>query len=180
MNRALLLDRRIIVRTAVATTSAIFIALAAGPVDTEVCCNPYQLIAMNVPDAYDTSDTADFQETLKHLVNKVRKEQGVRSVSVDARLTKAAQLHSRDMAAMNSLTHFGSDGSTLGQRLSRSGFKRRSVGENVALNQTSPREVIEAWSSSPGHLENMINPRFAQVGFGFDDGYWTAVFTSSN
>ncbi|MFJ2753665.1 CAP domain-containing protein [Streptomyces sp. NPDC087297] len=174
MDRVLSLHRRSIVGAAVATTAAIATALVARPVRGGISSASYQLIEISAPGAGAPS----FQVALKDLVNGIRSERRIHPVSVDARLSGAAQLHSQEMATMRNLTHIGSDGSTPGQRISRAGYKRRAVGENVAFNQKSPQEVIEVWSNSPRHFENLVNPTFSQVGFGLKDGYWTAVFAA--
>jgi uncharacterized protein YkwD len=83
------------------------------------------------------------------------------------RLSQAAHEHARDLARHNMLSHSGSDGSTPAVRVTREGYKWRTVGENVASGPTTAEEVMEGWLSSPGHCENLMDPRFTEMGFAF-------------
>lgn len=98
-------------------------------------------------------------------------------------LNKAALAHSRDMAEHSNMAHEGSDGSTPAQRVTRTRYKWRVVGENVAAGPTTPDEVMQGWLASPHHCENLMDPRFTELGVGFvfdprsESGvYWTQVF----
>jgi uncharacterized protein YkwD len=55
------------------------------------------------------------------------------------------------------------------------------VGENIAIGQESPAEVVQGWLESKGHKENILDKDYSEVGFGFvtqDDGdvIWVADF----
>ena len=41
------------------------------------------------------------------------------------------------------------------------------VGENIAAGQRSSKEVVQAWMDSPGHRENIMNPKFEELGMGY-------------
>lgn len=76
---------------------------------------------------------------------------------------------------MGVMQHKGSDGSTVGVRLTRAGFTWRSVGENVAWNYPNVEAVVAGWLSSPGHCLNIMNANFQYMGMGETDRYWTQV-----
>jgi uncharacterized protein YkwD len=120
-------------------------------------------------------------EQVVALVNEERADAGCRPVAVDSKLTTAAQLHSEDQAEHQNMSHTGSDGSTLEQRVDRVGYKWHMLGENVAYGQTTPAQVMDAWMNSEGHRENIINCQFDDIGVGAardSDGrlYWTQDF----
>ena len=100
----------------------------------------------------------------------------VANLRLHPQLVTAAQLHSDDQAAMNKMDHRGSDGSTVGTRLTRAGYSWRAVAENVAWNYQSIEAVTEGWFSSPGHCRNLMNPDYSFFGVGETDLYWTQVF----
>jgi uncharacterized protein YkwD len=52
----------------------------------------------------------------------------------------------------------------------------QSMGENIAMGQTSEDEVFFAWFHSPGHYRNMVNKSFTHVGFGRSGNYWCVCF----
>jgi uncharacterized protein YkwD len=98
-------------------------------------------------------------------------------------LSRAALEHSKDMATHNLFDHRGSDGLSPGERVTRAGYKWRMAGENIASGMTSAEAVVSGWLASPHHCENIMGPRFTQMGVawyyevGSADGiYWTQVF----
>ena len=38
------------------------------------------------------------------------------------------------------------------------------VGENIAMGQRTPREVVDGWMNSPGHRANILSSSFAEIG----------------
>jgi uncharacterized protein YkwD len=102
---------------------------------------------------------------------------------LSARLDAAALAHSRDMARHSRMSHQGTDGSTPAVRATRAEYAWRVVGENVAAGPTTPDEVMQGWLASPHHCENLMDPRFTELGVGFvfdpksrSGVYWTQVF----
>jgi uncharacterized protein YkwD len=102
---------------------------------------------------------------------------------LEKRLTEAARVQARDMAKNNMLSHTGSDGSSPAQRATRAGYQWRVVGENVASGPTTPEEVMEGWLASPGHCENLMSPRFTEMGIAYvvdaksaSGVYWSQMF----
>jgi uncharacterized protein YkwD len=95
---------------------------------------------------------------------------------VEPRLMAAAHGHSADMAANGFMSHTGSDGSTLAQRVDRQGYAWARLGENVAWGFGSPEAVMGAWLGSPGHCANIMRPGYAELGIGLVGTHWTQVF----
>ncbi|MGP4091463.1 CAP domain-containing protein [Streptomyces sp. KR55] len=112
------------------------------------------------------------------LVNSERSKAGCSPVTVNAKLTKAAQDHSADMASHKNMSHTGSDGSEPGERITRAGYSWRTYGENVAYGYSSPEQVMAGWMSSPGHKRNILNCGFKEIGVGLAQpgNYWTQDF----
>lgn len=87
------------------------------------------------------------------------------------------------MASRGTLSHIGRDGSTVGERVTQSGFLWSAVGENIASGQTSAAQVVHAWLASPPHCANIMNPAFTATAVAFSTGphaasrvYWTEDF----
>ncbi|MCX5195546.1 CAP domain-containing protein [Streptomyces sp. NBC_00249] len=112
------------------------------------------------------------------LVNQERAAAGCPALTVNAKLTKAAQDHSADMAAHANMSHTGSDGSDPGQRITRAGYEWRTYGENVAYGYSSPEKVMEGWMNSPGHKRNILDCSYKEIGIGLAQPgqYWTQDF----
>ncbi|GAA1797918.1 CAP domain-containing protein [Actinomadura chokoriensis] len=113
------------------------------------------------------------------LVNQERAKQGCRAVTSDARLTQAAQGHSADMARRGFFDHTNPDGKSPGDRITATGYRWSTYGENIAKGQPTPASVMKAWMNSPGHRANILNCTFAEIGIGVVKSggpYWTQVF----
>ncbi|WP_346427578.1 CAP domain-containing protein [Streptomyces sp. AcE210] len=112
------------------------------------------------------------------LVNNERSKAGCSPLTMNAKLTKAAQDHSKDMASHQNMSHTGSDGSSPDDRITRAGYSWSSYGENVAYGYSTPEKVMAAWMSSPGHKRNILDCSFKEIGIGLaqPDSYWTQDF----
>ena len=61
------------------------------------------------------------------------------------------------------------------------GISYNTAGENIAMGQTSPSQVMTAWMNSEGHRANILNSSFTKIGVGVAQNangqyYWTQQF----
>ncbi len=98
-------------------------------------------------------------------------------------IESAALAHSTDMASLNYFSHTGSDGSSVGDRLTNAGYRWRRAGENIAAGQTSVAQVMAAWLDSPGHCLNIMDADVTEMGAALVETmdadyshYWTQNF----
>lgn len=98
-------------------------------------------------------------------------------------LEQAALRHSQDMAEHDYMDHTGHDGSTPADRVTRTGYKWKTIGENLASGIMTPEDAVNGWVGSPHHCENLMSPRFTQMAVAYavnpsSNGgiYWTQVF----
>lgn len=145
--------------------------------------SPQMLGLMSSPQAVQSRSkpsTTSIRNSVLRLVNYQRQKRGKQPLSLDLRLTKAAQYHSDDMAKRRKMSHVGSDGSSFGLRIKRTGYRYRAAAENVARGQNSSRAVIIAWMNSSGHRQNILSSKYTEIGIGIAYGprgpYWTQVF----
>jgi uncharacterized protein YkwD len=112
------------------------------------------------------------------LVNSERGKVGCSPLTLNAKLSKAAQDHSADMASHQNMSHTGSDGSDPGQRITNAGYTWSAYGENVAFGYSTPEAVMAGWMSSPGHKRNILDCGFKEIGVGLAQpgSYWTQDF----
>lgn len=101
------------------------------------------------------------------------------------KLQRAALGHARDMADRNVLSHAGRDGSTPADRATRTGYRWRVVGENIASGQPTPRQVVAEWLRSPRHCANLMSPDYSEMGVAYADDprnaariFWTQLFAT--
>ncbi len=115
--------------------------------------------------------------------NVYRAGAGLPSLVWDDRVAAAAARHSADQAAMASLTHTGSDGSSPKIRMRDAGYPTRWWAENAAAGYPSGTDVVWGWMNSPGHARNVLNGAAVHVGIAVAyaaDGtsYWTMDLAS--
>jgi uncharacterized protein YkwD len=118
------------------------------------------------------------------LVNQERaKVSGCKPLVADSRLTTAARAHSADMAANNYFDHTTPSGVEFGTRIKRAGYRFSTAGENIAMGQRTPAEVMKSWMNSDGHRRNILNCAYRNLGVGLAYGakrapYWTQDFAA--
>jgi uncharacterized protein YkwD len=102
-------------------------------------------------------------------------------VSLSGTLGDVAHGHAIDMAEKNYFEHVDPAGQSPADRVRAVGYKEKLVGENIAYGPKSVEEVVQGWLDSPGHCENIMDPRFAEMGIGLAQGhakhglYWVQV-----
>lgn len=136
-----------------------------------------------------------FEEEVLLLVNEFRAQPadcGVEGqfepaapLTMNPILRCSARLHSLDMFERGFFDHDTPDGVDPFQRMAEAGFVGSGGGENIALGQRSPEEVMDAWMESDGHCANVMRAAFDTIGVGFHPGaamrggnsnYWTQNF----
>lgn len=126
------------------------------------------------------------ERMLKH-VNLQRAMNGERPLTLNRRLTSAAQKHAEDMARRDFVDHKSPDGRGLQDRIASAGYPWRVIAENVAAGLSSPESTTESWMTSPGHRDNMLSREYMEAGVGYatpvEGGkrpryshYWVIVF----
>lgn len=89
-------------------------------------------------------------------------------------LGAVARAHSLDMQRSGVLTHDSSDGRTAVARIQEVYGTDKAFAENVARGFLTARSaVLEGWMCSAGHRENLLDPRWDEVGLGVADTWYT-------
>ncbi|WP_405714313.1 MULTISPECIES: CAP domain-containing protein [unclassified Streptomyces] len=160
------------------TTVALVAVVAAGAVGI-----PTAAMASDAPQEKPAASTRASKapgaatRVLK-LVNRERRKAGCSPLKLNAELTKAAQVHSADMASHRNMSHTGSGGSAPDDRISRAGYDSHAYGENIAHGYATPESVVRGWMASPGHKRNILDCSFKEIGVGLarPGNYWTQDF----
>lgn len=79
--------------------------------------------------------------------------------------------HADDMAKHNYFEHEDLTGRSPAERVRAVGYQEKLVGENIAYGPKSAEEVVQGWLDSPGHCENIMDPRFAEMGIAYAAGH---------
>mgnify|MGYP001030815105 CR=1 FL=1 len=109
-------------------------------------------------------------------LNGLRAQNGLPPVALSPRLQKAAEAHASDMAKRGYFSHRGANGTTIGTRVKRTGYRFCFVAENIAKGQKTLAEVMESWANSAGHRRNMLSDQARDFGLARASGnVWVMV-----
>ena len=125
-------------------------------------------------------DTAKVQFRMLDAVNALRGASGLQAVELDPQLNAAAATHSRDMSIQNRPWHFGSDGSSPSDRVSRAGYGGTLKGELISETYETELETLAAWMEQPDTRRVVMDPGAAHMGLGWKQEqngkiWWTMV-----
>jgi uncharacterized protein YkwD len=106
-------------------------------------------------------------------------------VTLSNTLGSVAFGHADDMATNNYFEHEDLHGKSPSDRVRATGYQEKLVGENIAYGPKSVDEVVQGWLDSPGHCENIMDPRFVEMGLGYATShdskhalYWVQVLAT--
>ncbi len=141
------------------------VAQAAASVDQPTAAPPPP--APPAPPPPTPALDAALASELLGLVNAERTARGLRSLTVDPRLTAAASSYALVALELDWHDHVGPDGRPFYQRLRDAG-----VTENVYLGEVmgwgwsgwGPRDILQSWLTSPTHEAQVLSPVFALGG----------------
>ncbi len=109
------------------------------------------------------------------LTNRARQANGLAPLNQDDELSNVAQSYSDDMLVRQFFDHTTPDGVSFDERISKHyPHWVYLVGENIWYAsgrftwnpQKLAQEIVDDWMSSPGHRENLLDPRFTHLGVG--------------
>jgi uncharacterized protein YkwD len=106
--------------------------------------------------------------SLLRAVNTTRTAHGLRPLTLDATLTRAARAHSLEMLRGGYFSHGDFHG-----RMVAFHVRGPVAGENLAWGNgtyAAPATVISEWLQSPEHRANLLRPGFTRIGIGTTQG----------
>lgn len=102
-------------------------------------------------------------------INRERTTRGITPLALNADLSAAAQAHASDIARTGKLSHTGSDGSTVFQRVARTGYGSYSWGRRLGENWAwyhSVETAMQKWMASQPHRDNILHALYREFGIG--------------
>ncbi|MFC7062447.1 S-layer homology domain-containing protein [Halobacillus seohaensis] len=118
-----------------------------------------------------------FEEEVVNLTNEEREKRGLNTLSIDPKLSKVAWHKSEDMNVNNYFSHQSPTYGSPFDMMDEFGVNYSLAAENIAKGHTSPEEVVEGWMNSPGHKKNILRDGITHIGVGYENRYWTQLFT---
>ena len=126
-------------------------------------------IKRNFPDTLGTATDISAQQLLL-FTNKARQENNLPPLITNDALVKAAILKGKDMFAKNYWAHYSPDGITPWSFFEQTGYTYTYAGENLARGFINTEDVVKAWLASQTHRENVLSPKYRDVGFAVLEG----------
>ena len=120
------------------------------------------------------TDVAAAKQDIIDRTNALRRENGAAALRVNDKLMQAAQVRADEMAASGIYSHTRPDG-----RKSNTVTDSKYTGENIhsiselyleQQQKTLSEAVIELWSNSKAHADNMTSSRYGEIGVGLARG----------
>ena len=126
------------------------------------------------------NDRGKLQFRMLDSVNALRSAAGRAPVQLDSKLNAAAATHSRDMSVQNRPWHFGSDGSSPIDRITRVGYTGSLAGEVISETYETELETLAAWMEQPDTRRIIMTPEAKNLGFAWHQEsngkiWWTMV-----
>jgi len=121
----------------------------------------------SISESSQNINVSAIESRIFELTNIERINYGLPALVWNDDVAKAARLHSQDLAENNMTGHIGSDGSTVGDRLTNVGVSFTGWSENVAFGSANPEALVQALMESPGHRANILNSNRTHLGVGF-------------
>ena len=120
------------------------------------------------------TDVAVAKQDIVDRTNALRRAKGVAALRVNDKLTQAAQVRADEIAASGVYSHTRPDG-----RKSNTVTDSKYTGENLhniselyleQQHKTLSEAVVELWSNSKAHADNMTSSRYGEIGVGLARG----------
>lgn len=122
-------------------------------------------------------DEALYPVEVIRLVNEERAKEGLSSLRMDGDLMAMARIRAEELQILFDHTRPNGTGcGMVAEELGLDPYDYIRYGENIASGQPSPAVVMDGWMHSPGHRMNIMDPGFAIIGVGYQNGRWVQIF----
>ena len=121
------------------------------------------------PDILGYASNISIQEVV-NLTNQKRAQAGLSALSLNQTLSNAAYVKGADMINKDYWAHVSPDGTQPWTFFKNAGYKYKFAGENLARDFSNATDAVNAWMNSPTHRDNLLNPKYKEIGIGVVEG----------
>lgn len=129
----------------------------------------FSYIGIIKPGILGISSNVDQKEIIT-LTNMERQKLGLKPLMENEALNKAAKLKGLNMFDENYWAHFAPSGKSPWDFILGAGYKFTFAGENLAKNFYQSDDAVLAWMKSKTHKENILNPKYDEIGIALVEG----------
>lgn len=112
------------------------------------------------------------------LTNEKRVQTGLAPLTENSTLSQAAMAKGTDMINRDYWSHVSPDGVQPWKFFTDAGYRYRFAGENLARDFSNPSSAVEAWMASATHKDNILSPKYKEVGIAVIEGDLAGVDTT--
>ncbi len=102
-------------------------------------------------------------ENIIILTNQARLEKGLRELTANQLLSKAAYDKAEAIFDTQEFKH-NLEEKSFSSWVKETGYEYQNVGENLAIDFITSEGTMKAWLESPSHKKNIMNPKFQEIG----------------
>jgi uncharacterized protein YkwD len=113
------------------------------------------------------SATGQYINEVIDLVNAERAKENISPLAADSILMKAALYKCKDIGSTGKFSHKSSTYGEAYVLMDLFNIDYAAWGENIAVGQRTPQDVVNAWMNSPGHKKNIMKPEYEYIGVGY-------------
>lgn len=125
------------------------------------------------------AQTSSYADRVAALVNQERAKAGLKPLTVNKALSAMALDKAKDMYNNHYFDHTSPTYGSPFDMMKLYGISYRYAGENIAMGQRTPQEVMTAWMNSTGHRQNILSPNYTQIGVAYYNKEWVQEFISN-
>jgi hypothetical protein len=104
------------------------------------------------------------------LTNFERQKYGLTKLSQNSKLTKAAEEKAEHMIKKQYWAHVAPDGTAPWDFIKETNYQYVVAGENLARDFSNSQDMVKAWMNSTTHRDNIINPKYDEIGIAVIEG----------
>lgn len=112
---------------------------------------------------------------MAELVNQERASAGLSPLAFDVELSANASVRAKEI--VTKFDHSRPNGEKFSTAIT---IPWRTVGENIAWGQPTPKAVMQSWMNSDGHRANILKAGYTKIGVGVYETngrlYWVQLF----
>jgi uncharacterized YkwD family protein len=148
--------------------------------------NIWQGMVLNIPSNGSgsgsgpvVSSNTSYANQVVALVNQERAKANLNPLTSNSALSGMALDKAKDMYNKHYFSHTSPTYGSPFDMMKTYGIRFTYAGENIAMGQKTPQDVMNAWMNSAGHRQNILSPNFTKIGTAYYNGEWVQEFIAN-
>lgn len=104
------------------------------------------------------------------LTNARREKLGLTTLTQNSLLSRAAEAKAKNMFKEQYWAHYAPDGTSPWFFVRSEGYSYVAAGENLGKDFSDSESLVQAWMDSPTHRDNLLQPRYTEIGVAVVNG----------